>query len=143
MAPPLHKAIQSPAGFSTSVDAYIDSCLVKDDSGKDSGVVSVVGLSLHLGTHKDMIATWANRYEKPTEHDPELSISRAIKKLKSASEEQLTRLCVLGRNSMALALGKVNHGWIEKKDVIKYEVAHKGSVSISVDFGVPPSEHGS
>ena len=144
MAPPLHKAIQSPAGFSTSVDAYIAACLVKDDSGKDT-LITMAGLSLALACDKESLVRWTEKYGPNSDgdallHDPDRQIYNALKRAKQHSEQQLQQDCYRNRNAMSLALAKCMYGYVEQQH-IKHDV--KGSVSISVDFGVPPSEHGS
>lgn len=134
MAPPLHKAIQSPKRFADACKRYVESCLVKDDKGNDSDIIAIAGLAIALGCNRDQLARWKDRYGEPTAHDPHLDISRAIKEVEQAGEMQLQRMAVLGRNSMALALGKVKHGWIEQQHI---KVDGKVSGSIEVVTGVP------
>jgi len=136
MAPPLHRAIQSPERFADSVDAYIAACLTKDDSGKDSDIISIAGLALALGCNKDMIARWRDKYSEPTEHDPQCLIGSALKKLNDSSEQQLERQAVLGRNSMALVLGKIKHKWVEEQH-IKHDVKASGSISVITGVSKP------
>ena len=139
MAKPLHKCIQSPQAFSELVDAYIAACLVKDDKGRFSELITVVGFAMHAGCHKGQISEWHKCYSEPNEHDPQHLIPDAIKRLKEASEWQLTQGCFKDRNAMALALGKCMHGWVEQQHV-KHE--HDGNVSITVSTGVPGSASG-
>jgi hypothetical protein len=134
MAPPLHKAIQDPAAFAVAGDAYIAACLTKTDGGKDSDIISIAGFAVMQGCAREMLSDWVERYKEPTVHDPQCHIANAIKRLKATSELQLEREAVLGRNSMALALGKCKHGWIEAQHV---KVEGKVSGSIAVVTGVP------
>ena len=134
MSAPLHKAIASPKAFSKAVSAYVAACLVKDSAGKDSDIISIAGLCVSLGCHRDMLARWKDKYEAVTDHDPSCLISSAVKGLEESGELQLQRLAVLGRNSMSLALGNCKHVSIEQQHI---KVDAKVSGSISVATGVP------
>ena len=132
MAPPLHKAIQDPRKFAAMVDRYIETCLIKDDSGKDD-LISLVGLALSIGCDKDSLLRWSQE-DALLEHDPGRSIYGAIKKAKLASEQQLQRSCYKDRNAMSLALAKCMYGYVEQQHV-KHE--HAGGLQLVVSTGVP------
>ena len=145
MAPgKVHSAIADPEAFSAAVDAYIKGCTHNDDgSAKDKpDLATLEALGLATGVYtKELWSRWLTKYEDDKYIDqPQALISQAIKRLKRFSENQLKQECFKSNKAMALALGKCMHGWVEQQH-IKHDV--KGSVSISVDFGVPPSEHGS
>ena len=131
MAGKLHKAIADPRKFADNVDAYIKQCLQKDDSGKDM-LISIVGLAVYLGTYKQRLHEWIERYKEPTEHDPDCLIADSLKRAKAASELQLQQDCYRNRNAMSLALAKCMYSYVEQQHV-KHE--HSGGVSMSVDFG--------
>ena len=140
MAPPLHKAIQDPAAFARAVDAYLSACLVKNDAGKDTSLITLTGLGIAVGVYdKTRWSAWSDRFGELPESDPQHLIAKAIKRCKAMSEYQLQQGAVTDRNSMALALGKCMHGWVEQQHV-KVDGAIHGSIAVVTGVSGPDSE---
>jgi len=132
MAPPLHKAIQKPDGFSLQIDKYIADCIASKK------LPTIVGAALYLGCNKDQLAVWSDKYgpgavESARLHDPNQTIPSAIKRLKQCSEDILVnKLFESSSNQNAMFLLKCMHKYVEHANVIKHDVSVKGTLSLNV-----------
>ena len=132
MAPPLHKAIACPRAFSKAVDAYIDSCR----QAEPSYAPILAEFAVLQGFGSDMISKWADKYQEATEHDPELLIHQAIKRLKDSSEYMLQRKVQQSNSAGSMFLLKSKHKYVEQQH-IKVDAKVSGSIAVVTGVSKP------
>jgi len=127
--PPRHKLIQNPSATVKAIQSYVQAKFDADEA------ISLAGCARALKVHKARLTDWSQKYSNDRyASDPARPVADALKSLVDASEEQLVNKCYKSNSSMALALLKCCHRYVEEEKAMKVE--HSGSINIVVDTGV-------